>query len=197
MTDREALTLNQLFSTETGLSDKQMTEAESCDSMVELKKRLTQEAKTVWPIARGIILKKLVEMLNIRVPDIMVAAWNKYEAIAKYTDGKQYPPSETYMVPLAEHTIESVHKPSLEICLNNQPVGEIKFEITLFIKVEGIILEIKGGRIMKVHTGSCKGGGSLKCEGQLLLKKETSPFELPGTIDLGEGVPIPKLGGDY
>jgi hypothetical protein len=193
MMDQEVLTLNQVLSTETELSEKKMKDTESCDSIAKLEKFLTKEVKILWPIACNFILKKLMEVLNVKVPDVLVTAWSKYKDIAQYTNKKRYPPSETYMVPLATHTVESIYEPSIEVLFNNQLIGEIKFEITVFLVVEGIILEIKGGKIMKLHTGSFYGGGSIKCEGKLIFEKQTNPFTLPGVIDLGEGISIPKL----
>jgi hypothetical protein len=193
MIENETVTLNQLLSSEKELSAKKLMKAESCDNLAYLKKLLTKEVKIFWPVVCSFILKKLVEILDQKVSDVMIAAWNKYKDIVQYTDAEKYPPDETYLVPLVEHTIESVYEPSLEILFNNQPVGELNFEITFFITLEGIALEIKGGKIMKVNTGSCKGGGSIKCEDITIFEKETSPFNLPGSIDLGKGIPIPKL----
>jgi hypothetical protein len=192
MTDQDVLTLNQLLSAETELSAKQMKNAASSENIAKLEKFLTKEVKILWPIACKLILKKLMEILNVKVPDVLVTAWNKYKDIAQYTDKKRYPPTETYMVPLATHTVESLYEPSLQVCFNNQPIGEINFEITVFITIEGAVLEIKGGKIMKLHTGSYYGGGSLKCEGALIFEKQSAAFNLPGEIDLGEGIPIPK-----
>jgi hypothetical protein len=192
MIDQDVLTLNQLLSAETELSARQMKNAESSGNIAKLEEFLTKEVKILWPVACKIILKKLMEVLNVKVPDVLVTAWSKYKEIAQYTNKKKYPPGETYMVPLATHTVDTSYEPSLQVCFNNQPIGEINFEITVFITLEGAVLEIKGGKIMKLHMGSCYGGGSLECEGNLIFEKQTTPFNLPGEIDLGEGIPIPK-----
>jgi hypothetical protein len=191
MTDHETVTLNRFFSSETELSVKKLMKADSRDNVADLKKKLTQEVKVVWPVACGFILKEFMEILNMKVSDVMIAAWNQYKALVQYTDEKKYPPGESYLVPLAKHTIESIHKPFLEILVNHHPVGKINFEIIISLAVEGIVLKIQDGKIMEVRTGSCKGGGSIKCEDKLILKKETGPFSLPGLISLGEGIPIP------
>ena len=97
------------------------------------------------------------------------------------------------MVPLSEHTIDYLYNPTMDILVNNQTVSTLKFGIKVYFTLEGTILEIKGGKIMKLHSGSCKAGGSIMCEGITILTQKTSPLHLPGEIDLGKGMPIPKM----
>ncbi len=193
MKNNEITSLNQLLASDKKLSTKKLMKAKRRENVANLKKCLTKEVKVVWPVACGIILKKLSEILDMNISDVMVSAWGKCGDLCQYCNKKKYPHGKSYMLPLAEHTIESVHEPSLEIFFNNQPVGKINFEITLYLTVEGIVLEIQDGKIMKVHTGSCEGGGCIKCEGILILKKNTRSFTLPGSISLGKGIPLPKI----
>lgn len=193
MKDNRTLTVNQLFAAEQGTADKKLVNAATQENVATLKERLAQEVKVLWPVVCRVLLNKLMESLDEKVSDVMVAAWAKYQDILQYKDEQQYPPDETYLVLLVKHTIESVYNPYLEININNQPVGKINFEIEAFLTVEGIHLEIKGGKIMKIHTGSCQAGGSIKCEGITIIEKKTKSFTLPGTIRLGEGVNIPDI----
>ena len=73
------------------------------------------------------IFEKLKDLLAIGIPDILVAAWNKYRILLKYLDREKYPPNESFLVPLAEHSITSEHHPYVEILVNDQPVGKICF----------------------------------------------------------------------
>ncbi len=194
MTKQEVVTLDQVFSSGEKLSPKELKKAESSGHLAKVKEILSN-VKVFWPAACDIILKKLLETLNVNMANFMVSTWNKYREIEQYTDAKTFPRTQTYMVPLTEHTIDASYEPSMEILVNNQPVATLNFIISVYLTLEGIILEIKGGKIMKLHTGSCKAGGSIMCEGQLIFEKTTSPFTLPGEIDLGKGILIPKLVG--
>jgi hypothetical protein len=120
----------------------------------------------------------------------MVKAWNKYRELLKYTDKEKYPPDVSVLVPLAEHTIKSEHKPYIEILINDKSVGKIDFNINISLTLKGIILKIRDGKIKEIQTGSCKGKGTIKCEDLVILEKETESFSLPGSINLGEGIPI-------
>lgn len=91
---------------------------------------------------------------------------------------------------MAEHTIKSEHKPYIEILINDKSVGKIDFNINISLTLKGIILKIRDGKIQEIQTGSCKGKGTIKCENFVILEKETESISLPGSINLGEGIPI-------
>jgi hypothetical protein len=57
-------------------------------------------------------------------------------------------------------------------------------------RLQGMHLEIRDGKIMKIHTGSCQASGEIAIEGKTFYKKKPAALQLPGTIDLEPGVPI-------
>lgn len=184
------ITLNQFFSLKE-LAQSRLSTIESSEKMSLLKEKVSKEIKEIrWPVTFNEIIKKVEDLLNISVSDIMVSAWNKYRELLKYTDKGKYPPDVSVLVPLAEHTIKSVHKPSIEILINDKPVGKIDFDINIALTLKGFILKIQDGKIKEIKTGNCKGKGTIKCEDFVILAKETESFPLPGSINLGEGVAI-------
>ena len=70
-------------------------------------------------------------------------------------------------------------------------MGTLEFTITLALKLEGVVLKVRGGKIREIAAGRCRGKGSLECAGVALLEKETDSVELPGRVSLGDGVDIP------
>jgi hypothetical protein len=93
-------------------------------------------------------------------------------------------------VPLEEHTITSTHKPYIEVLVNEKPVIEIHFSITLAFVLEGFVLKIQGGKIKEIQTGTCQGKGEIQCEEITIKEKQTGPYRFPGVIHLGDGVAI-------
>ena len=187
-----APTLNQFFNLKNiALPADRLTALDSSGNMPALKKLILQQTKGLgWGVLREEILKKVEDLLNISLPEIFTAAWNKYHILLQYLDRQKYPPNESFLVPLAEHTINSEHHPSLEIMINEQPVGKINFAISVALTLEGIILKIQDGKIKEIFTGTCKGKGTVKCEDQVILEEKMKSLSLPGSIDLGEGIPI-------
>ncbi|MBN1190178.1 MAG: hypothetical protein JXA46_10530 [Dehalococcoidales bacterium] len=187
---KEQVTLNHFFSSQTQLSTRSFSPVESCEKMLSVKRLLLQQAGVTWPLVLDTFLEKTRDILNIDIPDIMTAAWNKYKILLKYKDKEKYPPDDTFLVHLAEHTFRSMHQPFIEIRVNDQLVDTIDFEIALSLTLKGIALKIRDGKIREISAGECKGKGSVHCENRLILEKETKSFTLPGTISLGDGVPI-------
>ena len=190
------LTLNQFFSLQDKeLSPEQASALESGEQAAAVKESVLKQTKGVgWGVIKNEIFKKLGDLLEISIPDILVAAWNKYEILLKYLDREKYPPNESFLVPLAEHCITSEHHPYVEILVNDQPVGKIGFDINVALTLEGIILKIQDGKIKEIFTSTCKGKGTISCDHKVILEKKTESVPLPGAIDLGQGIPITPMG---
>jgi hypothetical protein len=168
-----------------------LSSVESGAAISQLREKIEHEARGVrWPAAFGEIIKSTEHLLDVGIPDIMAAAWNKYRLLHKYLDRDKYPPDKTVLVSLAEHTVKSEHRPSIEIFVNDRLLGKVDFLVTVSLAFEGLTLKIRGGRIMEILTGSCTGKGAIACENFLLFERTTAPFPLPGAIKLGDGVPI-------
>lgn len=184
-------TLNEFFSLKEVKKD-QLSEIESKSKVATLKERIKEKAKEIdWPAAFEAIIKKAEDLLDIEIPDIMIGAWKKYAELAKYTDAEEYPPDETYLVPLAEHTITSNHKPHIDILVNDHKLGSINFSIDLSLALKGFVLKIQAAKITEILTGSCQAKGSLKCEDFTLLEKQSEPLSLPVSIILKTPISIP------
>jgi hypothetical protein len=148
----------------------------------EISKR-DKDAK--WQAIYGGIAGNINELLDVKISDILVNSWNKCFEIVQYINKSRKLPNETFFVSLAEHKVRSEHNPSLKVLMNEEVIREINFNIAIVLIIKAMILEIKGGKIKKIHvTGSCKGQGAVKCEGFLVLERETRSIFLPGIIDL-------------
>lgn len=162
---------------------------ESSQKVSSLKEALAKKMQAVkWAAALDEIIRKVDNLLEISLHDIMVSAWNKYRLFENAIEKSKASPNETFVIALAEHTIKSKHKPYIEIILNDKTIEKIDFDISLDLILKGFIVKIKNGWIKEITTGSCKGRGSLKCEGFMIIEEETKTFPLPGSIKLDEGI---------
>ncbi len=159
----------------------------------QVKQSIAQEIKGV-PLPPSFYEKMIQELphsLDIEIKDILVWAWRKRGEIIQYRDQRRYPPGDTHIVPLLEHTVVSKHSPTIQPVINNQELPiKIKFDIVLKLKMKGAMLGIRDGKIMEILVGSCTGSGSIQYAGVVVLEKKTAPYTLPATISLGEGVTI-------
>lgn len=189
--DQAKVTLVDFFDWEKKYLEDSQAGMESTKTFTSLKETLAKEAKDVrWAFAYDTIINKVGSLLNIGLSDIMAGAWKKYRILLKYCDKKKYGPDETFLVPLAEHTITSTHKPYIEVFVNEQLVGKIDFSVALSLDLKGFVLKVQDRKIKEIQTGTCQGKGEIKCEEFTILEKQTEPCPLPGVIQLGDGVPI-------
>ena len=154
----------------------------------ELAKRVKGRIKTEVIVEQ--VVAQLPSLLDIELPEILVNAWKELSEIARYADPDRYPPAETVLVPMIEHSIVSTHKPKLELLINDVALGEITFDVHLELVVQGVMLRIQGGRIKGITIASCKAGGKISYGHTPIFKRESAPFTLPATIDLGDGIAI-------
>ena len=185
-------TLRQFFAFSELSPDKLMA-IELIPKMLSLRTSTASKAPAIgWPATLGEVIKQIGGLLEVPIPEIATAAWNKYRVLRKYTDGKKFPADRTFLVPLTRHTIKSAHKPYVEILVGQEVVGRIDFDISLELTLEGVLLKIRNGKIVELQIGSCTGRGAVRCENFLILEKESASFALPGSIALGAGLPIPR-----
>ena len=183
-------TLSSFFHVES-LPKTQFSKIEPSENIAAIKQRAIAKAiQNGWPLIFDEVFKQIEKLFGIEVPEIIKKAWNEGAALLKYLDKEKYPPDETILVTLVEHTIKSTHKPYLEILINDAPIGKIEFEVEIALTLKGTILKIQDSTIKGIYIGSCKGEGVVKCEGIQIMKRETSEFSLPRSIDFKDGLRI-------
>lgn len=168
-----------------------LDELEAGAVVSDLRARLTRQFDGMrWSAVWDAVKDQVEKLLDVRFVDIFLGAWTKYQALRKYCDPSQYPPDETHLVPLLEHTITSTHEPAIEITIGDAFRETIPFQIKLSLKLSGMLVQVRAGRILKVYAGRCQGDGSLQCSGVTLIERKTAEVHLPGMMDLGEGISL-------
>lgn len=174
-----------------GLSTDQIPDAALTQVYAQMQEQMQEKAGAAWKMAQGNLNQHLARLLDIDVIGLLVDGWNKSRELRKYRDETAYPPDEVVVVALSKHKLESQHKPHLELVVADRPVGKVSFQIDLALAIDGAQLTIQGGRIKRIATGKTSGTGTIRCEGVIVGQKEQKLGSLPGTIDLGNGIPIP------
>ena len=138
----------------------------------------------------GEVGKRFSELLNVSLVDIMGSAWQKYASVWKYADPQKYPPSESVLVPLGEHSIDSKHEPAIEVLVGDKPVIRLKFNINLALNPKSVILKIQGGRIKEIQPGEVQAEGKIKFGEVVLFERKSRSVAFPRSINLGNGIAI-------
>jgi hypothetical protein len=131
--------------------------------------------------------------LDVRVVDILAAAWNTRAELRQYLDRAKFPASQIVDHTIAKHEVRSSHRPRLQIMLDHSPVGpEIEFEVIVSLTLEAAVMRIQDARIMGARLGKVFGTGTIKCEGATLFSRPTKAVNLPLTVSFGTGIAIGK-----
>ena len=191
------ITLSQLFNVKDKAA-KQAAKLLKSEKLKNIKKEMAEKAggislpSSFYENIFTMAIEKLDELLQIDIgKDIFAAAWSKHQALLEYYDREKYPPDQSFLVPLGEHSLTTEHAPTVEPSINGNSLGSLEFQVEANFTIEGAVLEIRDAKIIKIGLGKIKGTGTLGLMGITFLEKEHE-IELPGSLDLGEGVPIPS-----
>jgi len=143
-----------------------------------------------WSAAATHVADALARALEQPLTTLLAAAWNRYRPFLKYRDGSRYPPEAIVEETLLSHKIRSTLQPRVHVLLDGEHIGDVDFQATVEIELEGGLLTIQGGRFRELRPGRCSAGGVLKCEEAEVLKLASRKLPLPGVVTFGEGIPI-------
>src|SRR5262249_29814497 len=145
--------------------------------------RIKKEVKDVkFPAALHDLGPKICELFNVPLPDVMVTSWKKVGELQALLEKSRNSPDEVMYLELTAHTINSEHKPHLEMRIKELPVKKIELLVKLVFNLKGFVLRVKSGAITEIQTGACEVKGTVSYAGQVIAEKKLSPIKLPGSI---------------
>jgi hypothetical protein len=179
-------TLRQIFS----LPEKEADPSD--DHWKSFQEKVTKEVKGVkWISSMPDLAPKICELLDIKIPDLLIAAWKKVEDLRAVLEKSKLTPDETVYLELAQHTINSEHKPSVDVKIKGATVKKIELVIQLGFNLKGFLLKIQNGAIREMQTGQCEAKGTIKYGGLTVAEKKLAPIKLPFSIPISAELPVP------
>lgn len=155
------------------------------DGWKTFQKRINAEVKGIkWTAAMPDLAPKIGELLDIKIPDILVTAWKKVGELQALLEKSKNNPEQTMYLELADHTIISEHKPSIDLKLKSKTVKKIQFNVQLTLKLKGFVVKIQEGMIREMQTGQCEVKGAIKYAGLPIAEKKLEPIKLPLSIPI-------------
>jgi hypothetical protein len=180
-----APTLRQVFS----LPEKDTDPSD--DNWKAFQAKVTKEVKGVkWIASMPDLAPKVCELLDIKVPNILITAWKKVQDIQKVLADSKKTPDKIVYLELAEHTIDYNTKPSIDVKIKRATVKKLELPIQLGFKLKGFVLKIQNGRIREMQTGNCEARGSIKYGTITVAEKKLEPIKLPLSIKFPDQIPF-------
>lgn len=152
-------------------------------------------ASAAWKLVQSKGEDEVRRLLDVDVIHLLLDGWTRYRTLAEFADPDRHPRSETNQVALANHSMTLTYEPSITITVNGAKLPPLVFTMTVALDLKAIVLTIKGGRIVALASGSCEGRVKVELDGAEIVSELLRSVDLPGVLDLGAGVEIPRLGG--
>lgn len=158
--------------------------AEGSDNWKTFKEKVSKEVKGIKTAAMPDLARKVAELFEIPIPDIFLTSWKKAGGIQTLLEESRKAPETAMHAELGDHTINSQHRPHIEIRIQNKTVKKLEFTLKLVFNLKGFVLKIQDGRIREMQSGSCEVRGKMEYQGLVIADKKLAPITLPGVISL-------------
>jgi hypothetical protein len=176
-------TLREVFS----LPEKEADPSD--DNWKSFQQRVSKEVKGIkWIASMPDLAPKVCELLDIKVPDILVAAWKKVHELQKVLEESKKTPEKIVYLELAEHTIDYQTKPSIDVKIKGATVKKLGLPIQLGFKLRGFVLKIQNGGIREMQTGNCEAKGTIKYGTLTVAEKKLELIKLPFSITIPDNI---------
>jgi hypothetical protein len=180
-----APTLRQVFS----LPEKETDPSD--DNWKAFQEKVTKEVKGVkWIASMPDLAPKVCELLDIKIPDVLISAWKKVGDIKKVLSESKNTPDKIVYLELAEHTIDYQTKPSIDVKIKSATIKKLELPMQLGFKLRGFVLKIQNGGIREMQTGDCEARGTIKYGSITVAEKKLEPIKLPFSIKIPNEIPF-------
>jgi hypothetical protein len=147
---------------------------------------LTAIARAAGGLQWQALYERSFDVLDINVVEVLVAGWKKQHEVRDLLQATAADATRTALVQLAEHTLESTHKPSLEVRSGGKVVARLSFTIEAAFELDAVELVLRHGRVQEVRPGRVTARGTVKLERSVILERKSAPLTLPGRIVLAD-----------
>ena len=117
-------------------------------------------------------------LLDLDLGDLVVAGWRKQGQLAAAAERTAANPGSSEVVELATHRVSSAHHPSVELLVNDVHVATVTFDLTIEFVVKALVVTVRDGHLVSLHSGTCDVAATLAAEG-IQLASRRAHFELP------------------
>lgn len=174
------------------LSREQLRQLGSDETLQRLEKDLAQKASG-FPLPPSFceqLIGEAINLLDVPIPGVLSGAWSRYTELRQYRDPEQFPPDETFLVPMAQHVVHGEYTPTLEPMLNRVGLGKVTFTFTVDLTLQGVVLKVRDGRIQSASLGGCLFSGTVSLGQTPLATKESDPLEIQDLFEYDPGILI-------
>ncbi|HET9255243.1 MAG TPA: hypothetical protein VFO16_08580 [Pseudonocardiaceae bacterium] len=141
----------------------------------------------------------LVSQLNTDIGDVVLNGWRKYRELVAAGERTRDAPGPPEDVELAAHEITYTQRIPIDVFVNGSLETTLVFELTVSIKLFGVIAVVGRGRLTALRVGDGLAGAYITLNGVALAQREVKYpvgvlVELGDEVTLVPGAPAPGSG---
>jgi hypothetical protein len=159
---------------------------EACKDAPPLTEAISQAAQkfpsACWGDVEGGCRREVDKLMDLSVEKVLFDGWMKLERFKKCVEESKARPDDAFFQDLDDHKIASTHKPRIELRYGAVKVADLDFEIELALKVKGVRLEVRGGKLVRATAGIFAASAKLSLHDNVLVEKGTPEFSAPARI---------------
>lgn len=159
---------------------------EACKDAPPLVDAISQAARkfpsACWDDVEGGCRREVDKLLDLSIAGVLFDGWMKLERFKKCVEESKAHPDDAFFQDLDDHEIASTHKPRIELRYGAVKVADLDFEMELALKVKGIRLEVRGGKVVCATAGIFAANAKLSLQDHVLVERKTPEFSAPTRI---------------
>jgi hypothetical protein len=117
-------------------------------------------------------------LLDLDLGDLIAAGLRKRGELVAAAERTAANPGSSEVVELADYRIGSVHRPFVELLVDDVHVATVNFELDLEFEVRSLMATVRDGRVVSVHSGDSELTVTLTADGVQLASRRAH-LELP------------------
>jgi hypothetical protein len=153
----------------------------------------TAAAVALSPVGAEVVARELASALDgllaVDLVDVLVGGWRKHHDLIAAARRTAADPEDHEAVRLATHVVTLAEAPTIDVFLDDVPVGVIAVQITVRITVVGLSAGIERGRLVAVRGGEVDIEATLAVEGVELARRQ-GHVDPNRWLPLGPGIPL-------
>ncbi|MEI7547139.1 MAG: hypothetical protein WCK21_03650 [Actinomycetota bacterium] len=153
----------------------------------ELGRSLQETLATGTPIVRKAALRELhkgvSDATGFSLADVVIRAWSRHKALHDAAERTRSGGRE--VVTLADHTVSSVHQPTLTLTIDGIDLLTLKIGVDLSIRMVGVAAVVERGALVAVESGASTVTAVLKIDGHKVSSRSRE-FEASRVVTLAQ-----------
>jgi hypothetical protein len=133
------------------------------------------------------------ELLDLELGDLAVAGWRKHAVLTAAAARTITNPGSSEVVDLVTHRITSIHRPYVELLVNDVHVATVRFELRVEFVVRALVATVRHGHVAALGVGACDVTATLAAEGLQLVKQQA---RLDMSLLISLPLPLHRHDGD-